>query len=121
MIDSALEILYVYILGIINQQAIGYAADVVCMYVCMHLLYMWVGQVDMCVARGSQLAACFILFFFIFIDSNIPHKRLSALNFSVRDIRFTREKKKHQLGDVAKLWCTNKPKKIYYVCMSVGR
>lgn len=43
MIDSALEIpiwMYIYI---INQQARGYAADVVYMYVCMHLLYMWVG------------------------------------------------------------------------------
>lgn len=66
----------------------------------------------MCVARGSQLAARLILFrYFIFIDSNIPHKRLSALNFSVKDISFTRTKK-HQLGDVAKLWYTNKPKKI---------
>lgn len=74
----------------------------------------------MCVWHAeSQLVACFILFgFFIFIDSNIPHKRLSALNFSVRDIRFARTKK-HQLGDVAKLWYTHK-KKYMNVYMSVG-
>lgn len=43
MIDSALEILYVYILGVINQQAIGYAADVVCMYVCVCAPFIYVG------------------------------------------------------------------------------
>lgn len=72
MIDSALEILYVYILGVINQQAIGYAADVVYMCVCVHLLYMWVGQVCVCVARGSQLAA-FILFY-IYLNSTFHIK-----------------------------------------------
>lgn len=43
MIDSALEILYVYVY-IINQQAIGYAADVVYMYVCAPFSYVggWV-------------------------------------------------------------------------------
>lgn len=69
MIDSALEILYVYILGIINQQARGYAADVVCMYVCVHLLYMWVGgsgRYMMCVCGTRKSARSlfdFILFY----------------------------------------------------------
>lgn len=101
MIDSALEILYVYILGVINQQARGYAADVVYMYVCVHLLYMWVGgsgrYVCVCVWHAeSQLAACLILFYFIrYLLIPTFHKRLSALNFSVRDISFhQREKKK---------------------------
>lgn len=68
MIDSALEILYVYILGVINQQAIGYAADVVYMYVCVHLFHMWVGGSGryVCVWHAeSQLAACMILFYLL--------------------------------------------------------
>lgn len=63
---------------IINQQARGYAADVVYRYVCVHLLYMWVGQVGMCVARGSTVhsgrqsvssAARFILFIYLLIPT----------------------------------------------------
>lgn len=58
----------------------------ICVCVCTFFICGWVGQVGKCVARGSQLAACFILFrYFKFIDSNIPHRRLSALNFSVKE------------------------------------
>lgn len=95
MIDSALEILYVYILGVINQQAIGYAADVACLYVCVHLLYIWVGgsgrYMYVCGTRKSARSLYSFLYLFKF---NIPHKRLSALNFSVKDINFHQREKK---------------------------
>lgn len=80
---------YIYL----YQQAIGYAADVAC--VCTFFICGWMGQVGMCMARGKSARSLFdfILFYYIFIDSNIPHKRLFALNFSVKDNSFTRERK----------------------------
>lgn len=69
----------------------------VCMCVCT-FIYVG-GSLGKCVARGKSARSPFdfILFYFIFIDSNIPHKRLSALNFSVRDISFHQREKKNQL------------------------
>lgn len=58
---------YIYI---INQQAIGYAADVVCMYVCTLCTFFicgWVGQVGICVARGKSARSPFdFLLFYIY-------------------------------------------------------
>lgn len=78
MIDSAFEIpicMYIYI---INQQAIGYAADVVYMCVCVHLLYMWVGTwlPGMCVCSTRKSARSpfdFIQVFYIHLFISTFH------------------------------------------------
>lgn len=66
----------------------------VCMCMCT---FIYVGRLlGKCVARGKSARSPFdfILFYFIFIDSNIPHKRLSALIFPSGTLVFTRERKK---------------------------